>query len=133
MSETCRLLLLEDDSFVADILKLMLNKSGFTCDMVETQERAISMYLSAQSTGLSYSAIILDLILGNDRLGGLRTLKRIKEIRPDVKSILCSGFTQSPVVKNYQQFGFDSCLQMPFSSKILVNAISGLLNLDMEH
>lgn len=127
MTENDRLLILEDDSLVAGLLKALLNNFGFDCDVVTTEEAAIESYSKALISGKGYAAVIFDLVLASDTLGGLRALQRIKESNPGVKSILCSGFTNSPVVQDYHSYGFDSCLKKPFSGRDLCGAISRLL------
>ncbi|HMK66071.1 MAG TPA: hypothetical protein VK564_09770, partial [Thermodesulfobacteriota bacterium] len=41
--------------------------------------------------------------------GGMRgkeTLKRLLEIDPEVKAIVASGYSQDPVMQDYQEYGF---------------------------
>ncbi len=120
---TKRLLILEDDSMVSGMMQIMLERSGFECDIVANEDDALRMFLDSHQSNRKYAAVIFDLVLQEDSLGGLHTLKRIKEIAPEVKTILCSGFCSSPVVRNYKNYGFDSCLNKPFTGHSLKAAL----------
>jgi DNA-binding response OmpR family regulator len=121
-----RLFILEDDSMVSGMMKIMLERSGFACDVASDEDQAVELFNSAQGNGQVYAAVIFDLVLAEDSLGGLRTLKRIKEADPNVKTILCSGFCSSPVVKNFRNYGFDSCLSKPFTGSSLKSTLLDL-------
>lgn len=122
-----KLLILEDDSMVSGMMKIMLERSGYVCDVAVDEDEAYKMFCRSLDMGVGYSAVIFDLVLEEDSLGGLRTLRRIKEADPKIKTILCSGFCSSPVVKNYKNYGFDSCLSKPFTGSSLKSTLFGLV------
>lgn len=124
--ENEKLLILEDDSMVSGMMKIMLERSGYICDVAIDEDEAFQLFCNARQSGVPYSAIIFDLVLAEDSLGGLRTLRRIKETEPGIKTILCSGFASSPVVKNYKNYGFDSCLCKPFTGASLKTTLLSL-------
>jgi len=126
--ENEKLLILEDDSVVSGMMKIMLERSGYNCDVAVDEDHAYQMFCEARQAGQPYAAVIFDLVLAEDSLGGLRTLRRIKEAEPQVKAILCSGFSSSPVVKNYKNYGFDSCLNKPFTGASLKTTLLGLVS-----
>lgn len=122
------LLILEDDSMVSAMMKLMLERCGFICDIATSEDEAFEMFYSARGSENPYAAIIFDLVLQEDSLGGLRTLRRIREVDPHIKTVLCSGFCSSPVVKNFKNYGFDSCLKKPFTVSALKQTLSDLVS-----
>jgi DNA-binding response OmpR family regulator len=110
-----RLLLIEDDNLVASMLSTMLSKSGFVCDHAEDEAQAIRLFRNSQITDRPYDLVVVDLVLGENTKGGMVVMKEIREQQPGITAILCSGFTSSPIVENFRDFGFDFCLNKPFS------------------
>lgn len=110
-----KLLLIEDDNLVANMLCTMLSKSGFTCDHAEDENQALIMFRNARITGNNYDLLVVDLVLGENNCAGVTVTQQIKKEQPEIVAILCSGFSSSPVVLNFQEYGFDFCLKKPFS------------------
>jgi YesN/AraC family two-component response regulator len=47
-------------------------------------------------------------------MGGLDTLRKLKEIDPGVKAVVSSGYSDDEVVATYRQHGFRSFLKKPY-------------------
>lgn len=109
------LLLIEDDSLVAGMLCTMLARFGFVCDHASSENEALNMFIASKENGRCYEFILVDLVLGTQKSGGVTVVQKIREIQPDVRAVLCSGLSSSPVVNNYHEYGFDFCLNKPFS------------------
>ncbi len=127
MAKAERLLIVEDDALVASMMAIVLGKAGFICDVVESESLAVEKFKAGNTSGVAYSAVIFDLILKEDCLAGLKAFQRIKDIDPDAKGILCTGFSDNPVTISFKEFGFDRCLQKPFSGRDLQSVVSELL------
>ncbi len=127
MEEQRRLLIVEDDALVAGMMSIVLGNAGFICDIAETEVAAVARYTSSVSEGASYHAVIYDLVLKDDCLAGLKAFQKIKELNPDSKAILCTGFANSPITQCFATFGFDKFLEKPFSGKDLKGAVIELV------
>ncbi len=127
MEEQRRLLIIEDDALVAGMMSIVLGKAGFVCDIAETEVAAVARYSSNQTQGSSYHEVIYDLVLKDDCLAGLKAFQKIKELNPQSKAILCTGFGNSPVTQCFATFGFDKVLEKPFSGKDLKSIVAELV------
>ncbi|MDN5278030.1 MAG: hypothetical protein PWR01_1995 [Clostridiales bacterium] len=121
---TTRVLLVEDDYMVAGALHLMLERMGLDCDYARNENEAMNLFRRTIDSENEYQIVVVDLVLGENGNGGAELMKQIRELRPQITSILCSGYTSSMVVKHYKEHGFDFCLKKPFSWKTFKELLS---------
>ena len=64
--------------------------------------------------GKPFDAVILDLTIRGG-MGGQDTIKKLREIDPNVKGIVSSGYSQDPVMANFKDFGFCAVITEPYT------------------
>jgi DNA-binding NtrC family response regulator len=70
-----------------------------------------------------YSAVILDLtVIGG--MGGLETLRRLKEIDPEVRAIVSTGYSEEGNAEQLMQHGFCGALPKPYNTSTLSEVVS---------
>ncbi len=74
--------------------------------------------------------IILDMVMPG--MGGLAAYEHLKEINPDVKVILSSGYSLTGVVKEILDKGCDEYIQKPFSLSQISRTTRELLDKQIE-
>ncbi len=118
-----KILIVEDDKHIAQLVKYNLEKSGFACEVAITGEDALSI-LDKQFKDL----VILDLML--PRMNGFEACKRIKNDKK-LESIPVIMLT----AKNEEvdriigfELGVDDYIVKPFSPRELVLRIKAILN-----
>ncbi len=52
-----------------------------------------------------FNAVILDLTIRGG-MGGKDAVKKLREIDPNVKAIVASGYSNDPVLANFKEYGF---------------------------
>ncbi|MGI9534486.1 MAG: hybrid sensor histidine kinase/response regulator, partial [Thermodesulfobacteriota bacterium] len=109
-----RLLIMDDEDGIREVVSLMLNKIGFEVDAVKNGEEAIKVYGEFVNKNSSYVAVILDLTIPGG-MGGVETVKKLKEIDPEVFCIVSSAYSDDPVIEQYMSYGFSAYLNKPFS------------------
>ena len=112
------LLLMDDEEEIRLSVSKMLRKVGYKVDCVENGEEAIEFFDRAKNSGTPYDAVILDLTIQGG-MGGVETVKKLKEIDPEVYCIVSSGYSAGPVIEQYINYGFSAYLNKPFSIKDL--------------
>ncbi|MSV35132.1 MAG: response regulator [Bryobacterales bacterium] len=111
-----RLLLVEDEAALAELLKKYLERLGYLVDACVHPEAALSL-LDADPAG--YQLIITDLTLPG--MNGTDLIKRARERAPHLRAIISSGYPYQPDAANVE------FLQKPFLPKMLAEMVERLL------
>ncbi len=60
-------------------------------------------------------------------MGGKDTIQKLKEIHPEVKAIVSSGYSSDPIMAEYSKFGFSGVLTKPYRCEELGNIINEVM------
>ena len=108
-----KVLVMDDEDSVRLLLEEMLSHLGYEVESVPDGDNAITRYKEAQAMRQGYSAVILDLTIPGG-LGGKDTLQQLRQIDPDVRAIVASGYSNDPLLSQYSSFGFLGMVAKPF-------------------
>ncbi len=123
---TGRVLIMDDEEMIRGIEQALLEELGYMVESAENGSEAVELYLKRKEQGQPFDAVILDLIIpGED--GGKETIKKLLEIDPNVKAIVCSGYSNDPVISNYRDYGFKGALCKPFQLEEFSKIINKVL------
>jgi signal transduction histidine kinase len=117
-----QILVVDDVEAQRDITAKMLTELGYLVDTVGSGEAAIA-YLKANSPDL----VILDMIM-DPGIDGLETYTQLRAFRPDQKTLIVSGFSETARVKQAQLLGAGAYVRKPFSIETIGMAIRRELN-----
>ena len=121
-----RILVMDDEEAVRDVAREMLESFGYTVTLARDGTDAIAIYRQAMATGEPFDSVLMDLTIPGG-MGGQEALKRIQEIDPGVKAIVCSGYSNDLIMSSYRAYGFRGVVQKPYSLKQLSNSINDVL------
>ncbi len=108
-----RILVMDDDAPVAQVLTRMLAHLGYRAESVDRGEAALEAYSRALEAGNAFDAVILDLTVRKG-LGGLETLGRLTSLDPKAKALVTSGYANAPIMADYAARGFHGALVKPY-------------------
>lgn len=120
-----RVLVMDDEMFIREIMRDMLAELGYDFDSAENGDEAIRLYQDSLRAGIPFDIVILDLTIPSG-MGGKECMEILKEISPAIKAIVSSGYSNDPVIANYRDYGFSSVLPKPFDIndlKIVLNRL----------
>jgi CheY-like chemotaxis protein len=109
-----KILIMDDEIQIRKVLGEMLETCGYHCQTAKDGEEALMVFKQAQKTGAPFSAVILDLTIPGG-LGGKDVINRLLAIDPQVRAIVVSGYSNDPVLANYQDYGFKGRVAKPFN------------------
>jgi signal transduction histidine kinase/CheY-like chemotaxis protein len=115
------ILVVDDVDTQRSISSKMLHTLGYQAESVSSGEDAID-YLNKNAVDL----VLLDMIM-DPGINGRETFRRIKEIQPDQKAIIVSGFAETDDVKATQQLGAGQYIKKPISLERIGMAVKSEL------
>ena len=114
--------LIDDDDMIADVSELILKNSGYDVVSAKSGKEAIEVYKENHSR---IDMVILDMILPD--MDGGDTYDRLKEINPEIKVLLASGYDIDYQGRDIMERGCDGFIQKPFNMNELLEKIRGIL------
>ncbi len=110
---TGRVLFMDDDEHLCAISKTMLESLDYKVDIARHGEEALALYRRYHAVNRPYDVVLLDLtIVGG--MGGEETFKKLKEIDPDVRAIVSSGYDSDEMARDFLESGFCGYLTKPY-------------------
>ncbi|MEW6291370.1 MAG: hybrid sensor histidine kinase/response regulator [Thermodesulfobacteriota bacterium] len=112
-------LLVDDDAIIIDVGVDVLEHLGYQVMTAGSGEEAISLYEKNKGR---IDIVLLDMIMPG--MGGGKTFDRLKEINPDVRVLLLSGYSIDGLATKILNRGCKGFLQKPFKITDLSKKIS---------
>jgi PAS domain S-box-containing protein len=116
-------LLVDDEEMITDVGSRMLAKLGFEVLIARDGEEAVAVYQDNQA---KINLVLMDMVM--PRVGGGEAFDRLKQINPDVKVILCSGYSIDGQARVILNRGCSAFIQKPFNLQTLSENIQAVLN-----
>ncbi len=121
-----KILLMDDEESLRKVLERILRNIGYQVECASTGEESIAKYQLAMKEQSPFDAVILDLTIRGG-MGGKDTLEQLRQMDPDVKAIAFSGYSNDPIMANYQEYGFKGMLVKPFKYDELCALIKNVI------
>lgn len=113
-----RILLMDDEDIVRDVLSEILTLQGYEVDAAATGDEAVRIYQTAFNEGKTPAAVILDLTMPSGD-GAKNVLLRLLAINPRVKAIVASGYALGDLTRDFSRHGFAGAIAKPFDMAAL--------------
>ncbi|MGO9621546.1 MAG: PAS domain-containing protein [Desulfobaccales bacterium] len=123
-----KVLVMDDEEMVREVLGGMLSRLGYEVDFASDGSQALEKFVQAQEANQAFAAVILDLTIPGG-MGGKETIQGLLKIDPQVKAIVSSGYSDDPIMADFQKYGFSEVIAKPYRvaelSQILQKVILG--------
>ena len=117
------ILLADDEEDILEVGKKWLKEMGYEVIPAKSGKEAVELYKTHKD---EVDLVILDMIM--PEMGGGEAYDRIKEVNPQVKVLLSSGYTIDGQATAILGRGCDGFIQKPFSMKTLSLEIRDILD-----
>lgn len=106
-----RILVIDDMLEQREILNVLLAELGYSVTCVSRGEEAVN-YM--KENGTEVQLLILDMIMEGG-MDGLDTYKEILKIKPGIRAVIASGFSETVRVKEAVQLGAGAYIKKPYT------------------
>lgn len=121
-----RIMVMDDEEMLLNIAYQMLTHFGYDVVLVKGGAEAVAQYRKALKSDNAIDAVIMDLTIPGG-MGGQEAVTEILAIDPHAKVIVSSGYSNDPVMANYQDYGFCTAIAKPFDLSELGRVINSIL------
>ncbi|MDX9858431.1 MAG: PAS domain S-box protein [candidate division Zixibacteria bacterium] len=126
-----RVLVMDDEDIIRDLARRILSRHGWQVVCVSDGQAAINRFIEARDGQEPFDVVVLDLTVPGG-MGGKDTIVRLRELDPGVRAIVCSGYSNDPVLASYDRHGFVGIVAKPYRPDELVRAVHNALELGPE-
>jgi PAS domain S-box-containing protein len=117
-------LLVEDEDMVRNLLRDMLGQAGYT--VLEARHGAEAVRVCEQY-GAPIQLVVTDVVM--PEMGGTELVNRLSRLRPQIKFLYISGYTDDALIRQGVRREEVSFLHKPFSREILTHKVRDILDL----
>jgi signal transduction histidine kinase/ActR/RegA family two-component response regulator len=117
------ILLAEDDPMVRDIGRQVLQRNGYTVIAAVDGEDAVAKFAAHKN---DIGAVMLDVVM--PRLNGHDVYQRIKELRPDIPVLFCSGYDPDSSQSNFIVREHLRLVEKPYDPAVLLRTLREVLD-----
>ncbi len=119
---TEHILIIDDEKDVASVIGGMLESLGYHVTIVDSGRKAINLYKKKKR----FDVVILDLNM--PKMSGKETLGRLKEIAPDIRVVISSGYSDRAMDSSPWREEVKTFLQKPYQIEELSRAMRDALD-----
>jgi signal transduction histidine kinase/ActR/RegA family two-component response regulator len=113
------ILVIDDEPTVRRTAKSTLERGGYDTILAEDGKEGLDIFRALEA---KIAAVLLDLTMPG--MNGEEVLRHLKEIRPDVKVILSSGFSEVEVIPKFSGKGLAGFVQKPYTASALTTKLA---------
>ncbi|MBF0449603.1 MAG: PAS domain-containing protein [Candidatus Magnetomorum sp.] len=122
-----KILIMDDQEAILKMASRMLSRIGYETALALDGIQAIEKYSEAYHSQTPFDCVILDLTVPGG-MGGAQTITKLLTIDPKVKAIVSSGYSNDPIMSNYQDYGFCGVVPKPYTRNQLAGVLSKILS-----
>lgn len=118
-----RIMIVDDEKTIISIEKRILEDLGYTVTGVDNSETALDLFSDQPGC---FDLIVTDLQM--PKLSGLEMVARMREIRPDIPIILCSGYMDNLSDPDNVMATIQACVTKPITRVELATVVRTVLD-----
>jgi two-component system cell cycle sensor histidine kinase/response regulator CckA len=123
-----RILVVDDEEMIRNVLKKILEELGYKVVLAENAATAINIYKKSAKEKNYFSVLIMDLKILNS-IEQNETINELRKIDPDLKAIISSSYSNEQVMAKYKDSGFNGVITKPFRVNELRDLLDKIIDL----
>jgi PAS domain S-box-containing protein len=121
-----KVLVMDDEPMVRDVAGAILKRYGYTVEFARDGNEAMALYQQAAASSKPFDVVLMDLTIPGG-MGGKEAIRRLRKIAPNVRAIASSGYSNDPIMANYQDYGFSAVIAKPYRPADLSAVLQSVL------
>ncbi|UMZ74243.1 hybrid sensor histidine kinase/response regulator [Natranaerofaba carboxydovora] len=109
--EKGRVLIMDDEEMIREVLYQTLETIGYEVACAKDGNEAVGLVENSKE---SFDIAMLDLTIPGGK-GGKETIKELKELDPNIKAFVMSGYIEDKIIANLKDYGFEGVITKPFT------------------
>lgn len=119
------ILIVDDNQDFQKVMKVSLDRLGYKTINADSGSKAIKILSDSEN---KIDLVLLDIIMKG--MGGAELFHELRQIRPDLPVVICSGYSHNLIVEDLLNAGADDFIQKPFDLMTLNEKIRIILALE---
>ncbi len=115
-------LLTDDEETVRTVSSMQLRRLGFEVLTAQDGRQAVDLYRERAG---EIALVLLDLTMPH--MNGEEAYRELRQINPDVRVVLASGYSESDIASRFAGKGLAGCLQKPYTLAKLRSLLSSVM------
>jgi len=124
-------LVMDDEEMVRDLAANLFDQLGFVVLQAKDGREALNLYQAFLNDNRKIDLVVMDLTIPGG-MGGKETIEKLLQIDPEARAIVSSGYSNDPVMAEYEKYGFRACLKKPFKLEELVAILNEIMETEAE-
>jgi CheY-like chemotaxis protein len=120
---TRRILVVDDETYVRDLLARVLKRRPYDVDLAADADEALGLLAEHH-----YDLLLTDVVMPG--MDGFELLRLVKAAYPQMTVIVLTGYARKQSISDFLLYGADDYLSKPFQVQTLLEAVDRALDAD---
>ena len=121
-----RVLFMDDEEPILRMAEKLMRRMGFEVDSVIDGQAAVDLYRKAKEEDRPFTVVVMDLTIPGG-MGGKEAISLLKQIDPNVRAIVSSGYSSDLAMSDFRKHGFRGMVAKPYDISELSAVIRGVI------
>lgn len=122
-----RILVMDDEQPIRDLAGELLEMLGYDVVTAADGSQAVELYRLEKDSDRPFDVIILDLTVPGG-MGGREAIEQLRRLDPDIKAIVSSGYSNDPIMADYERYGFSGVIPKPYGAQQLSEVLNSVIS-----